>query len=116
MAERKAPSEYLGDGSDSGGCHADHVPPVPFQDVCWTYKRSDAYIFLSKGEIKYGLAYPDAEHRFIADLEGLQKLIRSEKAKGKEVYFVTRTESSDGGLQGYFPAVRVETIQRKRSG
>ena len=75
----------------------------PFQDVCWTYKRSDAYIFLSKGEIKYGLAYPDAEHRFIADLEGLQKLIRSEKAKGKEVYFVTRTDLLTEDFKDTFP-------------
>lgn len=102
VAERKAPSEYLA----TVPIPADATLITfrrPFQDVCWTYKRSDAYIFLSKGEIKYGLAYPDAEHRFIADLEGLQKLIRSEKAKGKEVYFVTRTDLLTEDFKDTFP-------------
>ncbi len=102
VAERKAPSEYLA------------TVPIPenatlitfrrpFQDVCWTYRRSDVYMFLSQGEIKYGLAYPDAKHRFIPGIEELQKLIQSEKSKGREVYFVTRTDLLTEDFKDSFP-------------
>ncbi len=33
--------------------------------VCWFYKRSDVYLFDSKGELEYGLSYPDSARRFL---------------------------------------------------
>ena len=32
--------------------------------VCFIYQRADAYMLHEKGELDYGLAYPDAEHRY----------------------------------------------------
>jgi len=33
--------------------------------VNWLYKRDDVYLFHSKGEMLYGLSYPDTEHRYL---------------------------------------------------
>jgi 4-amino-4-deoxy-L-arabinose transferase len=33
--------------------------------VNWIYKRNDVYLFNSKGEMQYGLSYPDAKHRYL---------------------------------------------------
>ena len=102
VSERKAPSEFLA------------TVPVPkdaalvtfrrpFQDVCWVYKRADAYMFVSRGEIDYGLKYPEAEHRHLPDVAALRELIRREKEKGKEVYFVSRTDVVTEDYKDTFP-------------
>lgn len=33
--------------------------------VCYVYKRDDVALFRDKGEIAYGLSYPEAQHRFL---------------------------------------------------
>ena len=102
VSERKAPSEFLA------------TVPVPkdaalvtfrrpFQDVCWVYKRADAYMFVSRGEIDYGLKYPEAKHRHLPDVAALRELIRREKEKGKEVYFVSRTDVVTEDYKDTFP-------------
>lgn len=33
--------------------------------VCYVYKRNDIYLFKDKGELAYGLSYPEAHDRFL---------------------------------------------------
>ncbi len=42
--------------------------------VCWFYKRNDVVLLGSRGELDYGLGYPDAAGRFV-DVRDLQTLI-----------------------------------------
>ncbi len=92
VARRKAPTEYL---------KTFQIPKEdvlvsfrrPFQDVCFAFKRDDVYLFRSKGEIEYGLNYPEAKHRFLPDVATLGQLIAESRAKGKHLYFVSRTDT-----------------------
>jgi len=42
--------------------------------VNWFYKRNDVYLFHSKGEMKYGLSYPDAQHRYLETEQLMQAI------------------------------------------
>jgi len=42
--------------------------------VNWFYKRNDVYLFHSQGEMKYGLSYPDAKHRYLETEQLLQAI------------------------------------------
>jgi 4-amino-4-deoxy-L-arabinose transferase len=46
--------------------------------VAWTLKRTDIYL-LQKGELTYGLTYPDAKGRYLG-MEGLSKLLQQHDA------------------------------------
>jgi 4-amino-4-deoxy-L-arabinose transferase len=35
------------------------------QALCYVYKRDDVFLFMDKGEIAYGLSYPEAQHRYL---------------------------------------------------
>lgn len=42
--------------------------------LCYVYKRDDVYLCFDKGEVAYGLSYPEAQHRFL-DIAGLNTMI-----------------------------------------
>lgn len=49
-------------GSDSIVVSDNYMGPA----VCWYLKRNDIYVLESKGELKYGLLYPDSEYRYLS--------------------------------------------------
>lgn len=76
------PQRVLGDLAP--GAFFESATPVPadgivisdaslFGSASWFLERDDIYV-LSKGEIEYGLSYPDARHRYLDD-DGLQELL-----------------------------------------
>lgn len=58
------------------------------QALCYVYKRDDVYLFLDKGEIAYGLSYPEAQHRYLEtsdlnsmlDQRGAQRVVLALKS------------------------------------
>lgn len=49
--------------------------PKTVHAACYVYQRDDIYLFRGKGELTYGLSYPDAEHRYL-ETPDLQTLLR----------------------------------------
>ena len=64
----------------------------PFQDVCWAFKTRNMYMYASPGEIEYGLAYPEAKHRFLKTFDDLEALIWDQRKKKGSVILVSRTD------------------------
>ena len=52
--------------------------------VCWVFKRSDVYLLQSRGELDYGLRYPDAQDRLLT-VETFNDLIRRHAPEGPVV-------------------------------
>jgi 4-amino-4-deoxy-L-arabinose transferase len=78
-ADRVAPNTIL--VSDAG------MTPA----VCWFYKRSDVYLLESRGELDYGLRYPDSTNRFLK-FEQLGALIQS-TSRTEKVVAIADTET-----------------------
>ena len=51
-----------------------------FRAACWYLKREDIYLLGSRGELEYGLTYPDASGRLLT-LPGVAELIRLNPGK-----------------------------------
>ena len=76
-----------------------------FRSVAWHFKRDDIYM-LNAGELAYGLAYPDAQHRLL-DGDGLRRLIE-ENEGGKDIVIMLSAET-DIGLVEHLPARATRT-------
>jgi len=50
--------------------------------LSWFYKKSDVFFFQSRGELKYGLSYPEVRHRYIEDVSRLNTLIAQKRGNG----------------------------------
>lgn len=64
--------------------------------LCWTYRRADITLLFDKGELGYGLAYPDGRGRFLQDVGDLAAFIAERKAMGKTTLIVL--EKKEYGL------------------
>ena len=69
--------------------------------LAWVLKRSDIDIYQDKGELGYGLAYPDAQNRYIADADFADWLVRARRQG--DVSLILRL-SSDEDLTQNLPA------------
>ncbi|PHM53160.1 dolichyl-phosphate-mannose-protein mannosyltransferase family protein [Xenorhabdus hominickii] len=47
--------------------------------IAWELKRSDIYMFDRTGELEYGLAYPDSQHRYVTQEEFPEWLAKARK-------------------------------------
>lgn len=62
----KAPAEFLLKNKHLITSQTMLISDAPLMHaVNWFYKRNDVYLFHSQGEMKYGLSYPDARHRYL---------------------------------------------------
>jgi 4-amino-4-deoxy-L-arabinose transferase len=68
--------------------------------ICWVLKRSDIGILQRRGELQYGLNYPDAKHRQI-QISELEKQIDDRTRTRGIVVMVT--ESDFSRYRGYLP-------------
>lgn len=50
--------------------------------IAWFYKKSDVFLFQSRGELSYGLSYPDDAHRYIGNVSRLKALIAQRRNNG----------------------------------
>jgi 4-amino-4-deoxy-L-arabinose transferase len=64
-----------------------------FRSVAWVFERDDIYM-LSPGELDYGLAYPDAQHRLL-DGDGIDRLIGENMGK-TEIVIIPSIETEVG--------------------
>ncbi|MFQ5685168.1 MAG: phospholipid carrier-dependent glycosyltransferase [Candidatus Scalindua sp.] len=81
--------------SQQGHITTDTVLLTDFRSVhaiCYVYKRKDAYLFLRKSELGYGLSYPDSAWRYI-DTDGLKKLL-NERGKRQIAVIINKTTLS----------------------
>jgi len=62
--------------------------PTTMSTLNWYLKRDDVYLVNSKGEVAYGLSYPDAANRFI-ELKNLSKFIQT-KQQESDILIFTR--------------------------
>jgi len=60
--------------------------------LCYVYKRDDVYIFRNAGELRYGLSYPDAEHRLL-DVHQLCTLLQ--KRGNRRVVLAIKSRPGD---------------------
>ncbi|MDZ8120167.1 phospholipid carrier-dependent glycosyltransferase [Pontiella agarivorans] len=67
--------------------------PKTVHAVCYVYKRDDVYLYQGKGELTYGLSYPDSEHRYLATTPELQELIQ--KRGDRRVALAIRSKPGD---------------------
>lgn len=64
--DRKAPEKFFLENQNFITKQTMLVSDAPLMHALnWFYKRNDVYLFHSKGEMKYGLSYPDAKHRYL---------------------------------------------------
>jgi len=61
--------------------------------VCWYYRRTDVYLYGSKGEYDYGLGYPDSQDRFL-NADGFRELLH-QPAPGALVTWIVLTSDYD---------------------
>lgn len=68
--------------------------------LAWELKRSDIILYGNKGEVNYGLSYPDARHRYIdgGDLAGWLAEHRHEGAVSLVILLSRQRDLSDQGL------------------
>lgn len=89
---RKAPEAFLRQ-------FADRVPPEAavvtdnnlVHLVCWVYKRHDVYLLDSRGELEYGLSYPDARERLLT-VDTFNELIRQHAPEGPVVLIAEKRD------------------------
>lgn len=62
--------------------------PTTMSTLNWYLKRDDVYLVNSKGEVQYGMSYPDATDRFIR-LQNLSKFIQT-KQQESDILIFTR--------------------------
>lgn len=60
--------------------------------LCYVYKRDDVYVFRNAGELRYGLSFPDSEHRLL-DVQKLKNLIHQRGSK--RVVLVLKSRPTD---------------------
>ena len=58
--------------------------------VCFFYKRNNVYLLSSRGELSYGLRYPDAKGRLMSN-EEFKELVLNQKGK-HDIVFITSTK------------------------
>ena len=58
--------------------------------ACWYLKRNDLYLTLGGGELEYGLARPEGQHRILKNYEAIQQIIDTKQ--GKDVVFLFPTK------------------------
>ena len=87
--------------------HRDEVPASSIlvadaervEPVCWFFKRNDVSVLKTRGELEYGLGYPDAASRYLR-VQGLRRLIDENRGR-RPVTLVTsraRYEEYRAGL------------------
>jgi 4-amino-4-deoxy-L-arabinose transferase len=75
VLDRKAPEEFLIKNQQLITPQTMLISDAPLMHaVNWFYKRNDVYLFHSKGEMKYGLSYPDAQHRYLETEQLMQAI------------------------------------------
>ena len=55
--------------------------------LAWELKRTDIDLFNNKGELKYGLSYPDVQHRFVTQ-SGFPAWLKQARKKGSVALFL----------------------------
>lgn len=68
--------------------------------VCYVYKRNDVFLFNDRGEVAYGLSYPEAEDRYL-EISALQSLIES---RGSQRLVMVVGSSPDDAFRNDLPA------------
>lgn len=68
----------------------------------WFYKKSDVFLFQSKGELAYGLSYPDVRHRYIDDVSRLNALIAQKRGSGGVVLVLKKNKYKE--IADHLPA------------
>ncbi|NOY69099.1 MAG: phospholipid carrier-dependent glycosyltransferase [Deltaproteobacteria bacterium] len=63
--------------------------------ISWFYKKSDVFLFQSRGELSYGLSYPDAAHRYIKDVSRLKALIAQRRNNGGVVLVLKKKKYAE---------------------
>ena len=68
--------------------------------LAWMLKRSDITLYGNKGEVNYGLSYPDAQHRYIegGDFAGWLAEHRREGTVSLIILLSRQSDLSDSGL------------------
>ena len=62
----------------------------------WYFKRADVYLVGQKGEVRYGLDYPDAQHRFI-ETKQLAAFIEQQRQQAPVmIYFRDKPNMGNG--------------------
>jgi len=61
--------------------------------LCYEYKRNNVYLFRNKGELRYGLSFPDAQHRYLKDPCALQDLLA--KRGSNRLVLVIKSKPND---------------------
>jgi 4-amino-4-deoxy-L-arabinose transferase len=60
-----APGEFLMRNANRVGPEAVLLTDRLTTPACWFYKRNDVFLFISKGELEYGIGYDDAASRYL---------------------------------------------------
>ncbi|WP_340614891.1 lipid IV(A) 4-amino-4-deoxy-L-arabinosyltransferase [Xenorhabdus thailandensis] len=60
--------------------------------VAWELKRSDIYLFDRQGELKYGLAYPDSQYRYITAQKFPAWLVKARQKGQVAIVFLLPSE------------------------
>ncbi len=68
--------------------------------VCYVYKRDDVALFRDKGEIAYGLSYPEAQHRYL-DISDLRAMLSQ---RGTQRVVLALKSSPDDLFRDELPA------------
>ncbi|WP_372846087.1 phospholipid carrier-dependent glycosyltransferase [Pontiella sp.] len=73
--------------------------PKTVHALCYVYKRDDIYLFGGKGELTYGVSYPDSAHRYL-DIQQLNALLHQ---RGNRRVVIAMKSRPDDSLRTQLP-------------